>query len=701
MESTILIIWTIILIVSILVSFVGYYTGYYHVKMRVWAVVLFMALGTPLSVLLYMSGARKAKAERKTPPKSKIKIFFRSKIKNIFSGQFDLKKCAIITSVVCGIIVVLLLILIPVITDNQIKEAEKNSEYISVNGSAAFESGSINKHYTAYLIKGTAVDSSNKTQNYYFIIQFVGGQIRCYRTGQSNTYKASILNYFDNVCEEKPSPALVLGAGFIIDIILCVISIGVTAGLWSYWYYLNKKGKLNKKSKSKQVIVKDITITNGDYKHIEDVTDETKNKNDSVENRLFTLRNLYNKGLITEEEFKNHKSKILEDEFSDSSDDEVDDHLENDDEELENIGRVKIDPSAALMRGVPCLVQGQNLPKLSNSCEMRAPNESTESFCNRLHLRLIKNDGFGYSVDDPIGYYAVMGIIRADEYFKSIVPNTGENWKLTAFYRISSFKNCVDKYVVMYRGQVEGEDVGYAYELYLWMYDKNGFPENLMGIYRLPKGFIPNPNEYTWADKTLYNKKHNLYGKTPSERSEEEPKITLQESLHSRGRIGTIFMSELIDNPEEKNNILSEIPETEGFYDVTVKKEDMDKIKFGEYRTVNGKTFCPVAGHKIYLKDPASLQAIYEANNSEVLYVGKADNLRRRISQLVNMAFGGTSHRGGLDLWAIQDYEKYLQIEWSRLGDFCNSPEEAERNILNEFKKKHNGNLPVANRKGI
>lgn len=687
MDSTILGYWTIILAVSIFVAFIGYHTGYYHVKMRVWAILLFMALGTPLSVLLYMSGARKAKAEGKKPPKSKIK--------NIFNGQFDLKKCAIITSVVCGIVIVLSLILVPVITDNQIKAAEKSSEYISVSGSAAFESGSINKHYTAYLIKGTAVDSSNKTQDYYFVIQFVGNQIRCYRTGQSNTCKASILNYFDNVCEEKPSPALVLGAGFVIDIILCVISIGVTAGLWGYWYYLNKKGKLNTERKSKQVIAKDnIIITNGNYKHTED---KTEPDDDSLEN-------------VSPEEIL----KLLDD-ISDDKNNNGTEKNEDDDDELTNIGRPMVDPAAAMMRGIMQPIPGQELSKLPESKERPKPQGFTtiEAYCQAfnkfaektLGAKVVykKGYGYGYSVNDPIGYQATLGITRADEYFNSIIPaekNIGD-WKLGSFFRVGS-ENTVDKYVVEYSSFSEKDFfVIYYYELYLWMYDQNGFPNNLHGIYRLPKGFVPNPNEYKWANKTLYNKKHNLYGKEPREQSEEEPKMTLQESLRARGRIGTIFMSELVDNPEEKNNILSKVPETEGFYEVTVKKEDMDKIKFDRYRTVNGKTFCPVAGHQIYLKAPSFLQSKYEANNSEVLYVGKADNLRRRISQLVNMAFGGTGHRGGLDLWAIQDYEKYLQIEWSRLGDFCNSPEEAERNILNEFKKKHNGNLPVANRKGI
>lgn len=127
--------------------------------------------------------------------------------------------------------------------------------------------------------------------------------------------------------------------------------------------------------------------------------------------------------------------------------------------------------------------------------------------------------------------------------------------------------------------------------------------------------------------------------------------------------------------------------------------EDIAQIKFGEHKTVNGKPFCPITGAKtVYLKNPSELQAIFDSNASDVLYVGAADNLRKRITQLVNMAFGGTAHRGGIDLWAVQDYEKYLQIDWYRLGDFCRSAIEAKKEILADFKAKHNGNLPVANR---
>lgn len=686
----------IAVLVGICVAVLGWKVGYHHVKMRVWAILLFMIIGTPLSVFTYMDGARKAKDEGKTPPTSKIK--------NFFVSGFDIKKTAITVSVICGIVVVLSLIFIPVITDSEIKKAKENSK-------AFYTDGSINKNYTAYLVEGIAYDNLNKKDaNYYFIFQFVGGEIRCYIVSQNNKSKARVLDYFNNVCEEKPSPALVLGAGFYIDIFLCIVAIVTTVGLWGWLFYLNQKNKLKKIIISGKTIPN--TIVNG-FSSENGKTREYEDNISSLEDKLLTLKNLYNKGLITEDEFKKQKFKIIEEEFNDSADNEkVEEQSENNDEnneKLENIGRVKVDPSAALTHGVPWPISGQDLPKLSESCEMRAPNESTESFCNRLHLRLLKYDGFGYSVDYPIGYYAVMGITRANEYFKSIIPDTGENWKLMAFYRIGSFKNCVDKYVVMYSGDVNGDFVGYAYELYLWMYDQNGFPSNLTGIYRVPQGFVPNPNEYKWADKTLYNKRQNLYGKPPAEKEDvkddpkqqlEESRRRLEESWRRGGRKGTIFMNELVEKPEEKNNLLNKIPEAEGFYEVIVKKEDMDKIKFGEYKTVNGEPFCPVAGNKkIILKSPNELQTIFENNNSETLYIGKADNLRQRIKQLVNMAFGGTAHRGGIDLWAINDYEKYLQIEWSRLGDFTNGPAAVEKELLNEFKEKHNGNLPVANRK--
>ena len=596
-----------------------------------------MVFGTPISALLYMDGANKAKRDGKKPTYIIKKLIpMKSKKEKRpfnFHDEASARNVAIVASIIAGIIILLSLTLVLVITDVKIKDAEKNAKYLPSDGS-------VNKRYTAYLIEDTALDSKNRETNYYFIFQFVGGKVRCYRTSTGNRDKASILNYFDNVREEKPSPALVLGAWFYLDVFLCVLAAAATAGLWGWWYYLTKHGP-------------------------------TKATTDVQQDTLL--------------------DELAENEADDTDKDNIED-----DDELAKIGRPVVAWEA--MKFTIPLPGRQDLPKLPQTCQMQAPHESTESFCQRLNLKLIKGEGFGYSAEDPIGYYAVPGITRADEYFRSIVPAVGEGWRLMAYYRIGSFDKGVDKYVVMYTTEIEGETVGYAYELYLWMYDQDGFPNNLMGIYRVPHGFIPNPNECTWANKTLYNKKHNLYG--TNEQVEEEPKMTLEESLRAQGRIGTVLLCELVAHPEQKNDILRGIPEAEGLYEVTVKKEDMPKIKFAEHKTVNGKPFCPVTGDKkVYLKNPAELQAIFESNASDVLYVGKADNLKRRITQLVDMAFGGTAHRGGIDLWAVQDYEKYLQIKWGRLGDIYSSAAEVERNILVGFKEKHNGNLPVANRK--
>lgn len=146
----------------------------------------------------------------------------------------------------------------------------------------------------------------------------------------------------------------------------------------------------------------------------------------------------------------------------------LDDELEYDDieneDELDKIGRPVVTDDAISFTQPLCM---RDLPALPKTYEIPAPNETTESFCKRLGLRLIKGEGFGFSVQDPIGYQAVAGVTRADEYFRSIVPNVGENWKLMAFYRIGSFDKCVDKYVVMYSCEMDDETVGYAYELYL------------------------------------------------------------------------------------------------------------------------------------------------------------------------------------------------------------------------------------------
>ena len=315
-----------------------------------------------------------------------------------------------------------------------------------------------------------------------------------------------------------------------------------------------------------------------------------------------------------------------------------------------------------------------------------------------------ERSGFGYSDNAPIGYQAVLGVVRADEYFMSIVPDVGKNWRLNSFFRVGSHEKCIDEYVVMYSGNVDGVKTTHIYNLFLWMYDKAGFPYNLLGIYRVPNGFIPNPNYSECIDKTLYNKKHNLYGKNnhwveKDTESSQNLDRDFEISSIKKEKTGTVLMSELAERPEDKNNILRNIPEVEGYYEVIIKLKDFPNIKFGKHKTINGKPFCPVVGNKkVYLKNPAELQASFDSNHSDVLYIGKADNLKRRITQLVNMAFGGTGHRGGIDIWAVQDYGKYLQIIWHELGDF-NSAKEAERELLDRFKHKHNGNLPVANQR--
>lgn len=136
--------------------------------------------------------------------------------------------------------------------------------------------------------------------------------------------------------------------------------------------------------------------------------------------------------------------------------------------------------------------------------------------------------------------------------------------------------------------------------------------------------------------------------------TEQKSEITPEEDRRSRGRIGTILLQEIVNSTNTKSDILHSIPEVEGFYKVFVQEEDIAKIKLGEHKTVNGMPFCPVAGDKKnYLRNSTELQTVFDSNASEILYVGKADNLRRRITQLINMAFGGTGHRGGIDLWAV------------------------------------------------
>jgi hypothetical protein len=77
---------------------------------------------------------------------------------------------------------------------------------------------------------------------------------------------------------------------------------------------------------------------------------------------------------------------------------------------------------------------------------------------------------------------------------------------------------------------------------------------------------------------------------------------------------------------------------------------------------------------------------------TDVLYIGKADQLKRRIAQLCRYAAGEpVGHWGGRYLWQVVGCENF-SIAWLPGED----PFEGERRLIEEFKEEF-GCLPFAN----
>ncbi len=97
--------------------------------------------------------------------------------------------------------------------------------------------------------------------------------------------------------------------------------------------------------------------------------------------------------------------------------------------------------------------------------------------------------------------------------------------------------------------------------------------------------------------------------------------------------------------------------------------------------------------------DPCQLcdkrNRILAAGFTDILYIGKASNLRKRIRQLARFGVGrDKNHKGGEWLWQLEGIEKAQLRMWC-----CprGEPERIERKLLEQFKAVH-GDWPLANR---
>jgi hypothetical protein len=79
-----------------------------------------------------------------------------------------------------------------------------------------------------------------------------------------------------------------------------------------------------------------------------------------------------------------------------------------------------------------------------------------------------------------------------------------------------------------------------------------------------------------------------------------------------------------------------------------------------------------------------------------VVYIGKGDNIQRRLKQYADFGTGKPiGHWGGRYIWQLADSENLL-VAWMP----CESDETAammEARLLRRFKEEHDGRLPFAN----
>lgn len=83
----------------------------------------------------------------------------------------------------------------------------------------------------------------------------------------------------------------------------------------------------------------------------------------------------------------------------------------------------------------------------------------------------------------------------------------------------------------------------------------------------------------------------------------------------------------------------------------------------------------------------------FKSNEDKVLYIGKSNNLRRRIKLYIR--FGKkepVAKWGGRYIWQITDIDD-SKIYFKEDG----SPRETEKRLIQEFKEKHGGRRPFAN----
>jgi hypothetical protein len=97
-------------------------------------------------------------------------------------------------------------------------------------------------------------------------------------------------------------------------------------------------------------------------------------------------------------------------------------------------------------------------------------------------------------------------------------------------------------------------------------------------------------------------------------------------------------------------------------------------------------------------RDPTVAMELLEGRwveGAHLVYVGKADRLRRRLRQFADFGAGKpVGHWGGRYLWQVEGSPD-LVVAWRETPE--GSPREAEIELLSRFRAAHGGRPPIAN----
>lgn len=139
-----------------------------------------------------------------------------------------------------------------------------------------------------------------------------------------------------------------------------------------------------------------------------------------------------------------------------------------------------------------------------------------------------------------------------------------------------------------------------------------------------------------------------------------------------------------------ENNILKEITQLKGIYKILI-PTNFEFILTSTTDAKDGKEPFPVD----------ELQTKWDSiadHSDRIVYIGKADNLRRRIRQYTKHGYGlAKNHTGGRAIWQLKNNKELLVSIYTCAE--IDDPEVIESMLLDEYEDAHNNTLPFANGK--